>query len=87
MPFSFRGHLKRHAHRAGIPFKVTPHSLRHAYATHLLRGGASVRHVQQLLGHESLDTTMLYTRVAIADLKKAIARSHPRGRIRRRTRK
>lgn len=68
--------LKRHAQAAGV--HAHPHALRHACATHLLRGGADVRHVQELLGHASLQTTALYTRVVIEDLRRMIARSHPR---------
>jgi site-specific recombinase XerD len=70
--------VAKHGKAAQIPFRISPHSLRHACATHLLRGGASVREIQQLLGHQSLDTTALYTRVAIQELKAAIARNHPR---------
>jgi integrase/recombinase XerD len=58
--------------------KIAPHGLRHACATHLLKGGASVRHVQELLGHAHLDTTVIYTRVDRSDLRELIARSHPR---------
>jgi len=72
-----------HAKRAGIRARISPHMLRHACATHLLRGGADVRHIQELLGHERLETTEVYTRVEIADLKDALARAHPRQRARR----
>jgi integrase/recombinase XerD len=65
-------------HRIGVP--LTPHALRHAYATHLLRGGADLRHVQALLGHRCLTTTALYTRVAITDLRSVIQKCHPRER-------
>ena len=58
--------------------RVSPHVLRHTCATHLLRGGADIRHVQELLGHRSLATTALYTRVAIEDLRQVLARAHPR---------
>ena len=57
--------------------------LRHACATHVLRGGADVRHIQELLGHERLETTAVYTRVEIQDLREALARAHPRERGRR----
>jgi site-specific recombinase XerD len=70
--------VKRHAARVGL--NLSPHGLRHACATHLLRGGAGVRHVQELLGHRQLTTTALYTRVVIEDLKRAVARAHPRER-------
>ena len=59
---------------------ATPHALRHACATHLLRGGASVRHVQALLGHRSITTTALYTRVETRDLRMVLERAHPRER-------
>lgn len=72
-----------HAKRAGIRTRIGPHMLRHACATHLLQGGADVRHIQELLGHERLETTEVYTRVEIADLKDALARAHPRQRARR----
>jgi site-specific recombinase XerD len=71
-----------HAKRAGIRTRISPHMLRHACATHLLRGGADVRHIQELLGHERLETTEVYTRVEIADLRDALARAHPRERRR-----
>jgi integrase/recombinase XerD len=64
-----------------IPVRVSPHILRHACATHLIKHGADVRHVQALLGHKRLDTTALYTRVAIKDLHDVIARAHPRERM------
>jgi integrase/recombinase XerD len=68
--------VKRHAKTIGV--HVSPHTLRHTCATHLLRGGADIRHVQELLGHRSLQTTALYTRVAIEDLRQVLARAHPR---------
>lgn len=68
--------VKRHAQAIGL--HVSPHTLRHTCATHLLRGGADIRHVQELLGHRSLQTTALYTRVAIEDLRQVLARAHPR---------
>lgn len=67
-----------HAQRAAIPHPLSPHDLRHACATHLLQGGADIRHIQQLLGHASLATTAIYTRVTPVDLQAAIARAHPR---------
>lgn len=73
--------VNRHARLAGLA-PLHPHALRHACATHLLRGGASVRHVQELLGHRSVNTTMRYTRVEVSDLARVIARSHPRERRR-----
>jgi len=71
-----RAMVKRHGQAIGV--RVSPHVLRHTCATHLLRGGADIRHVQELLGHRRLATTALYTRVAIEDLRQVIARTHPR---------
>ena len=64
--------VKAHAAAAGVEAGV--HTLRHCCATHLLRGGASIRHVQQLLGHASLDTTAIYTHLTVDDLRRAVAR-------------
>jgi integrase/recombinase XerD len=79
-PITLAAMLKRRAKAAGLPLALSPHVLRHSCATHLLKGGADVRHVQQLLGHAHLDSTVRYTHVAIRDLSKAIERSHPRER-------
>ncbi|WP_054953739.1 site-specific tyrosine recombinase XerD [Flaviflexus massiliensis] len=68
------------ASRAGIGSHVSPHTLRHSYATHLLSGGADVRVVQELLGHSSVTTTQIYTAVSIETLKETFATSHPRAR-------
>jgi site-specific recombinase XerD len=62
--------VKNAAKKAGITKKVTPHILRHSFATHLLEGGADIRYIQQLLGHKSLRTTQIYTHVANTDIKK-----------------
>jgi site-specific recombinase XerD len=70
--------VKKHGRAVGI--HVTPHLLRHSCATHLLKHGADVRHIQQLLGHRSLETTALYTRVEVKDLREFLARAHPRER-------
>jgi len=75
--------LRRHARAAGIP-AVHPHALRHTCATHLLRGGADIRHVQEILGHRHVRTTAIYTRVQIEDLREVVRRCHPRERARRR---
>jgi site-specific recombinase XerD len=72
--------LRRRAKAARLAVPLSPHVLRHSYATHLLKGGADVRQVQELLGHAQLDSTMRYTRVAVSDLAKVIERSHPRER-------
>ncbi|MGB5273941.1 MAG: tyrosine-type recombinase/integrase [Flavobacteriaceae bacterium] len=65
---SVRNILKRSCHRAGIKKHVTPHTLRHSYATHLIENGVGLRHVQELLGHSKPETTMIYTHVAQNDL-------------------
>ena len=72
--------VERRAQAAKLPLVVSPHVLRHTCATHLLRGGADVRHVQELLGHAEIDSTMRYTRVAVTDLAQVLERSHPRER-------
>lgn len=68
------------AERAGIDSDVTPHTMRHSYATHLLDGGADVRVVQELLGHASVTTTQIYTRVTVDRLREVYAGAHPRSR-------
>jgi integrase/recombinase XerD len=75
-----RAVVRRAARLAMITRPVTTHALRHTYATQLVRGGADIRYVQELLGHRSVQTTAIYTRVSIDDLRRAITRRHPRGR-------
>lgn len=70
--------VKTSAVQAGLTHQVSPHTLRHSFATHLLAGGADLRVVQELLGHASIATTQLYTRVEVGRLKKVHAECHPR---------
>jgi integrase/recombinase XerD len=72
--------VAKYARRANVKKPVTCHTFRHSVATHLLRGGADIRHIQALLGHERLSTTERYTRVEVQDLRKVVRLAHPRGR-------
>ncbi|GAA4693101.1 site-specific tyrosine recombinase XerD [Nocardioides nanhaiensis] len=72
--------LQKAADRAGVTRDVSPHTLRHSFATHLLEGGADVRVVQELLGHASVTTTQVYTLVTVDSLREVFATAHPRAR-------
>ena len=72
--------LKGYSKAAGIEGRVTPHTLRHSFATHMLRGGASVRDVQELLGHANVSTTQVYTQLADEHLREVYEQVHPRAR-------
>jgi len=76
---TFWHRIKLHADTAGIQKKISPHTLRHAFATHLLNHGADLRVVQLLLGHSDLSTTQIYTHVAQQRMKELHAEHHPRG--------
>jgi site-specific recombinase XerD len=70
--------VQKAARRANIKKHITPHTLRHTCATHLLKGKADIRQIQKLLGHRRLSSTEVYTHVEISDLREVITRCHPR---------
>jgi len=72
--------VRRHAQRAGLADRMSPHTLRHTFATHLLAGGCDLRSVQEMLGHADVSTTQLYTHLSSERLKDVYFRAHPRAR-------
>ena len=73
--------MKKYLVACGLNPELTPHSLRHSFATHMLNEGAELRVVQELLGHASLSTTQIYTHVSIERLKEVYDRAHPLGQL------
>jgi len=73
--------LRKYLKKAGVEIPITPHGFRHACATHLLKGGADIRYVQELLGHSDLSSTQIYTKIDISFLKQAHKKFHPRERF------
>jgi integrase/recombinase XerD len=82
MRYKFSARMQGYGKKAGIEKPVTPHVLRHSFATHLLKRGADIRAIQEMLGHEDISTTQRYTKVEISDLKAVHRKYHPRERNR-----
>ena len=70
--------IKRYVEQVGITKNVTPHTLRHSFATHMLRGGSDLRAVQQMLGHANISTTQIYTQVSDERMREVYDEAHPR---------
>lgn len=71
--------VEKHSQAAGLAKPVSTHTFRHACATHMLRAGAPIRHLREMLGHDSIESTQIYTRATINDLRAAHRQDHPRG--------
>lgn len=80
-PKTIQWRLKRYLAKAGMPLDLTPHQLRHSFATHLLEGGADIRMIQDSLGHASLATTQIYTKVSGEHAQSEYRKAHPRDKM------
>ena len=79
-PRSFQRNMKNYLITAGLPYDLTPHKLRHSFATHMLDNGADLRSVQEMLGHENLSTTQIYTHVSLKRMQEVYIKAHPASR-------